>query len=79
MSAEYEQKLTDVKEKLRLEKEESIDQIRRQLQKYHTDEINSLIVDHQRELQRLQPVGETSKLAFIWLYVSWEHETVSTI
>jgi len=65
MSAEYEQKLTDVKEKLRLEKEESIDQIRRQLQKYHTDEINRLIVDHQRELQRLQPVGETSKLAFI--------------
>ena len=65
MSAEYEQKLTEVKEKLRLEKEESIDQIRRQLQKYHTDEINRLIVDHQRELQRLQPVGETSKSAFI--------------
>ncbi|KAI0221115.1 hypothetical protein LSAT2_027481 [Lamellibrachia satsuma] len=60
MSTEYEQRLVEVKQQLGCEKQESIDQIRRQLQKHHTDEINRLIVDHQRELQRLQPAGETS-------------------
>ena len=62
MSTEYEQRLVEVKERLGCEKQESIDQIRRQLQKHHTDEINRLIVDHQRELQRLQPAGETSNV-----------------
>ena len=64
MSSEHEQRLDEVKEQLQAERQESVDQIRRQLQKHHTDEINRLIVDHQRELQRLQPIGETSESDF---------------
>ena len=40
-----------MREQLTVEKQKAVEDVKRHLQKRHTDEINRLIVEHQQELQ----------------------------